>query len=163
MKGGLLDQQTVDFLSRQKIALFVARNLSKRPKISWKMKKQKRSLCIIVISIIRTLWKRFYMCCLEVGIFQVLLMEALRSARLMYLRSWCITGSFDENTSLRLIIPRSWGILIFSVGFEWILSPDLKYRTFYFWKLVKFEKSATFQTFCFIPLSKHWIFYVIFM
>ena len=80
MKGGLLDQETVDFLSRQKIALFVVRNLSKRPKVSWKMKKQKRSLCIIVISITRTLWKRFYTCCLEVGIFQVLLMEALRSA-----------------------------------------------------------------------------------
>ena len=46
LKGRLLDQHIVDFLSREKIDLFVARNLSKRPTISWKMKKQKRSLCI---------------------------------------------------------------------------------------------------------------------
>ena len=42
LKGGLLDQQTVDFLSEQKIALFVARNLSKRPEISWETKLQNR-------------------------------------------------------------------------------------------------------------------------
>ena len=48
LKGGLLDQQTVDFFLKQILSLFsfVMRNLSKRPEISWKTKRQKRSLVL---------------------------------------------------------------------------------------------------------------------
>ena len=86
------------------------RNLSKRPKISWKMKKQKRSMCIIVISITITLWKRFYTCCLEVGIFQVFLMEAIRSvldvsSKLMYHRFFWWKRLFTLDNSSKLVYP----------------------------------------------------------
>ena len=80
------------------------------------MKRQKRSLCLN-FNTTCTFWKHFVKC-------------------LMFRRSWCIKSSSDENASLR-----AWKL----DGLEWILPPDLKYRTFYFSHLDKLEKSLTFQ------------------
>ena len=121
MKGGLLDQQNVDFFFyKQILSLFclVMRNLSKfkRPEISWKTKRQKREA-------------RYF----------------VENASL--------------NVSSKSVYPKFFWWKRFSTclmfGGLWrILSPDLKYSTFYFSKLDRFEKSANFQKLKIIPLSK---------